>query len=133
MQGPEETFFAERTAAIIVPLHMARHNRKMGQRTQRAADDSRRADRGRRLVQESHICCGAGGGCFWKEEETGTKRINQERFDQINVANPQTLAVGCPFCMTQMEDAVKSRSLEETMRVRDLSELIAESTDATGK
>ena len=28
MQSPEETFFAERIAAIIVPLHMARHNRK---------------------------------------------------------------------------------------------------------
>ena len=40
-----------------------------------------------------------------KEEEAGTKRINQERFDQINVARPQTLALGCPFCMTQMEDA----------------------------
>jgi hypothetical protein len=35
--------------------------------------------------------------------------------------------------MTQMEDAVKSRSLEGTMRVRDLSELIAESIEATGK
>jgi hypothetical protein len=32
-----------------------------------------------------------------------------------------------------MEDALKSRSLEESMRVRDLSELIAESTEATAK
>jgi Fe-S oxidoreductase len=45
----------------------------------------------------------------------------------------QTLAVGCPFCMTQMEDALKSRSLEESMRVRDLSELIAESAEAAAK
>jgi hypothetical protein len=35
--------------------------------------------------------------------------------------------------MTQMEDAVKSRSLEESMRVRDISELIAESTEAAAK
>jgi len=49
----------------------------------------------------AHFAEGAGGGCFWKEEEKGTKRINQERFDQINVARPQTLAVGCPFCMTR--------------------------------
>ena len=28
MQSPEETFFAERIAANIVPLHRARHNRK---------------------------------------------------------------------------------------------------------
>jgi len=55
------------------------------------------------------------------------------RFDQIAVANPETLAVGCPFCMTMMEDAVKSRSLEEKLRIRDLSELIAESTTAPTK
>ena len=85
------------------------------------------------LCKNGTFCCGAGGGCFWKEEEKGTKRINQERFDQINIAKPQTLAVGCPFCMTQMEDALKSRSLEESMRVRDLSELIAESAEAAAK
>jgi len=43
------------------------------------------------------------------------------------------MAVGCSFCMTMMEDAVKSRSLEETMRVRDLAELVAESTGANTK
>jgi len=35
------------------------------------------------------------------------------RFDQLSEANPETLAVGCPFCMTQMEDAMKARSMEE--------------------
>jgi heterodisulfide reductase subunit D len=52
------------------------------------------------------------------------------RFDQLNEAKPETLAVGCPFCMTQMEDAMKARSMEEKMRVRDISELIADSTGA---
>jgi len=64
---------------------------------------------------------------MWKEEKEGT-RINQKRFDQINEADPETMAVGCPFCMTMMEDALKSRSLEDKMRVRDLSELIAEAS-----
>ena len=53
------------------------------------------------------------------------------RFDQLTEAKPETLAVGCPFCMTQMEDAMKARSMEEKMRVRDISELIADSTGAT--
>jgi Fe-S oxidoreductase len=55
------------------------------------------------------------------------------RFDQIAVSNPETLAVGCPFCMTMMDDAVKSRSLQDKMRIRDLSELVAESTTAPVK
>jgi hypothetical protein len=31
------------------------------------------------------LCCGAGGGCFWKEECEGS-RINHMRFDQLNEA-----------------------------------------------
>jgi Fe-S oxidoreductase len=75
------------------------------------------------------LCCGAGGVCFWKEEREGS-RINHMRFDQLSEASPETLAVECPFCMTQMEDAMKARSMEEKMRVRDISELIADSTGA---
>ena len=114
------------------PCYMARHNRKY-----RGAREALGAIPGSALAEiaqskERTFCCGAGGGCFWKEEHEGT-RINQKRFDQISRAQPETLAVGCPFCMTMMEDAVKSRSLEESMRVRDLAELLAESAVASSK
>jgi Fe-S oxidoreductase len=66
---------------------------------------------------------------FWNEEREGS-RINHMRFDQLNEGNPQTLAVGCPFCMIRMEDAMTPRSMEEQMRVRDISELIPNSTGA---
>jgi heterodisulfide reductase subunit D len=56
-----------------------------------------------------------------------------KRFDQIREAKPETVAMGCPFCMTMLEDALKSRSLEEQMRLRDLSELVADSTGALSK
>jgi len=111
------------------PCYMARHNRKY-----QGARNALGAIPGTELTEieqskERTFCCGAGGGCFWKEEHEGT-RINQKRFDQISVAKPQTLAVGCPFCMTMLEDAMKSRSLEESMRVRDLAELLVEATAA---
>jgi Fe-S oxidoreductase len=108
------------------PCYMARHNRKWdgAREALRAIPGTDVADI--ELSKNRTFCCGAGGGCFWKEEHEGT-RINQKRFDQISGAKPETLAVGCPFCMTMMEDAVKSRSLEEEMRVRDISELVAES------
>jgi Fe-S oxidoreductase len=79
------------------------------------------------------FCCGAGGGGFWKEEERESMRINQKRFAQLTQANPRTLAVGCPFCMIMMEDAVKSRMLEDQVAVRDLAEIIAESAGAPTK
>src|SRR5712692_10376894 len=130
MQNPEETFFAERIAAIIVPL------RSIWRGTTAKWDSARSALKAIPganvndvdLCKNRTFCCGSGGGCFWTEEEKDTTRINHMRFDQIAVANPETLAVGCPFCMTMMEDAVKSRSMEEKLRIRDLSELIAEST-----
>ena len=114
------------------PCYMARHNRQWD-----GARNALRAIPGTEVedVDQSKnrtFCCGAGGGCMWKEEHEGT-RINQKRFDQISVANPKTLAVGCPFCMTMMEDALKSRSLEDQMRVRDLIEIVAESTEPPGK
>jgi hypothetical protein len=89
MQSPEETFF-ERIAAIIVPLHMARHNRKWDSARGARRDSGRTGERPA-SAQESHVLRRHGGGCLWKEEEKGTKRINQERFDQINAASPQTL------------------------------------------
>ncbi len=114
------------------PCYMARHNRKWN-----GARTALRAIPGAQIedvhnCKERTFCCGAGGGCFWKEEHEGT-RINQKRLDQLVEANPETLTVGCPFCMTQMEDAVKSCALEESIRVRDLAEVVAESTGATSK
>ena len=61
------------------------------------------------------------------------RRFNQKRFERINEADPETLAVGCPFCLTMLEDALKSRSLEDEMRVRDIAELIADATGAPVK
>ncbi len=112
------------------PCYMARHNRKWsGARLALGTIPGAQVEDVHNC-KERTFCCGAGGGCFWKEEHEGT-RINQKRLDQLVEANPETLAVGCPFCMTQMEDAVKSRALEESIRVRDLSEIVAESTGAT--
>jgi Fe-S oxidoreductase len=112
------------------PCYMARHNGKW-QGARRALGSIpgvtlNEVDQCRHRT----FCCGAGGGGFWKEEHEGT-RINQKRFEQLSQANPETLAVGCPFCMTMMEDAVKSRSLEDNMAVRDLAELICQSCGAS--
>jgi Fe-S oxidoreductase/Ni,Fe-hydrogenase I cytochrome b subunit len=114
------------------PCYMARHNREWD-----GARAALRAIPGAEVTEVDQsknrtFCCGAGGGCMWKEEHEGT-RINQKRLDQLSEAKPECVAVGCPFCMTMIEDAVKSRSLEDTMRVRDLSELLAEATGAQVK
>jgi Fe-S oxidoreductase len=72
------------------------------------------------------LCCGAGGAQMFKEAEKGNREINVERMDDVEEANPNIVAVGCPFCMTMLTDGVKSKEKEDTLKVYDLAELIAE-------
>ena len=70
------------------------------------------------------FCCGAGGAQMWKEEESGTARVNQTRFAEAKTTGASTLAVGCPFCMAMMTDASKADGGE--IQVKDVAELVAE-------
>lgn len=73
--------------------------------------------------QES-FCCGAGGGRMWMEETIG-KRINVERAEEIAGKKVDNVAVGCPFCLTMIEDGMKDLDKEEEVRTRDIAELVA--------
>ncbi|MDG2305361.1 MAG: (Fe-S)-binding protein [Candidatus Binatia bacterium] len=75
------------------------------------------------------FCCGAGGGQFWKEEEHGTARINETRLDQLMEAKPDTVAVACPFCTTMITDATKAKGIEESVQVKDVVEIVADSLE----
>ena len=76
------------------------------------------------------LCCGAGGAQMFKEEEKGTRRVNQERTDDILAAQPTIVASGCPFCMTMLTDGIKEREQQQTeIKVMDFAELIAQVND----
>ena len=68
------------------------------------------------------FCCGAGGGQMWKEEPA--PRVNVTRFAEAKDTGADIIAVGCPFCMTMMDDA--ARTTNDSMQVKDIVELIAE-------
>jgi Fe-S oxidoreductase len=70
------------------------------------------------------FCCGAGGAQMWKEEETGTMRVNATRFKEAKETGAGTLAVGCPFCMTMLSDASKTDG--GSLQVKDVAELVVE-------
>ena len=69
------------------------------------------------------FCCGAGGAQMWKEEEPGFARVNSTRFAEAKSTGANTLAVGCPFCMTMLSDAAKADGGE--VQVMDLAEIVA--------
>ncbi|HOV98812.1 MAG TPA: heterodisulfide reductase-related iron-sulfur binding cluster [Bacteroidota bacterium] len=72
------------------------------------------------------FCCGAGGGRMWMEEKEG-KRINVERTEEALSLSPTTIATACPFCLTMLEDGIKTKDVAEKVKVKDVVEIIAES------
>ncbi len=72
------------------------------------------------------LCCGAGGAQMFKEAEPGEKEINIERTEEAIQTGANIVASACPFCMTMLTDGVKFKEKEDTVKVKDLAELIAE-------
>ena len=73
------------------------------------------------------FCCGGGGGRLWLEERVG-QRISENRIDQVIDTKAQMVATACPYCLQMFEDAIKAKQAQETLKVKDIAELIAEST-----
>jgi Fe-S oxidoreductase len=70
------------------------------------------------------MCCGAGGGRMWLEEDPD-KRVNLLRTAQALETNPEVIAVSCPFCMTMLSDGIKAKDLEEQVKTLDVMEIVA--------
>jgi heterodisulfide reductase subunit D len=71
------------------------------------------------------LCCGAGGAQMFKESEPGQKEVNVERTSDIIESGAEIVASACPFCLTMLEDGIKSENKEDSIKILDLAELIA--------
>jgi len=73
--------------------------------------------------REKGMCCGAGGGLMWMEEETG-HRINVARTEQALAVNPTVISSGCPYCLTMLTDGTKAKEVEDQVSTYDVAELL---------
>jgi Fe-S oxidoreductase len=114
----------DETVVVHDSCYMGRHNkvydapRDILQSTVSSPDSVKEVETSR----ERGTCCGAGGGGFLLEE-TGT-RISHNRIDELMQAKPDTIAVSCPYCVLMLEDALKAKNLADTVKVKDISEMI---------
>ena len=76
---------------------------------------------------EKSFCCGAGGAQMWMEEQN-ENRVNIYRTKQLLDTNPNTISSACPFCMTMINDGVKSQEKEETIKTLDIAEIVDKGT-----
>jgi len=105
------------------PCYLGRHNQ--------VYDDPRRvldAIPGLKRVEmkrsrDRSFCCGGGGLALFyepKEEE----RIGVKRVQMAAEAGANVIVTACPFCMVNLEDAIKVAGLEGKMTAIDLAELV---------
>lgn len=73
--------------------------------------------------REKTSCCGAGGGRMWFEESPD-QRVSTQRAAEALATEAETVAVGCPFCLTMMTDGVAAN--EADARVLDVAEILAQ-------
>lgn len=79
------------------------------------------------------LCCGAGGGQMFKEEEKGDVRVNIERANEALATGANIIAAACPFCNTMMSDGVKNKEMEDEVAVMDIAELVAASLNPSAQ
>ena len=72
---------------------------------------------------ENSFCCGGGGGRMWMEQTSETRPSLNRAREAVDL-KPDIIVTACPFCLINLEDAVKVLGKEEIIQVMDVAELI---------
>jgi Fe-S oxidoreductase len=76
--------------------------------------------------RDASFCCGGGGLMLYYEPPTEERRMGQVRVEMAAEAGANVIVTGCPFCLTNLEDGIKTSGQEGKIEVMDLTELIAQ-------
>jgi Fe-S oxidoreductase len=76
-----------------------------------------------RRSRDRSFCCGGGGlALFYEPKED--QRMGVKRVQMAAEAGANVMVTACPFCMVNMEDAIKVAGMEGKMTAIDLTELV---------
>jgi Fe-S oxidoreductase len=75
--------------------------------------------------RDRSFCCGGGGLMLFYEPEED-QRMGVLRVEMAAKAGANVIVTACPFCLVNIEDAIKVAGMEGKMEAIDLSELIAQ-------
>jgi len=77
-------------------------------------------------ARDDSLCCGGGGGRMWTDFDAEEERLANIRVREALEVGAEILVTACPFCLINMEDGVKSVNVEDSLKVKDLAELVVE-------
>ena len=72
------------------------------------------------------LCCGAGGGLWWKKETKG--RTHLVRAEQVVESGADTVVTGCNFCYGMMKQGLGALTPDDrsAINVKDVADIVAE-------
>jgi len=76
--------------------------------------------------RERSLCCEGGGGRMFVEATGSGERTAAIRVKDAVEMGVQVIATACPFCLLNLEDAVKTTGNEGKVAVKDIMELVSE-------
>jgi Fe-S oxidoreductase len=105
------------------PCYLGRHNQVYDQPREviDAIPGLKRVEMGR--SRDRSFCCG-GGGLMLFYEPKEDMRMGVKRVQMAAEAGANVIVTACPFCMVNMEDAIKVAGMEGKMTAIDLTELV---------
>jgi Fe-S oxidoreductase len=71
------------------------------------------------------LCCGGGGGRIWMETIKG-ERFSDIRVEQAIAVGAEVLVTACPYCIANFEDSCLALKDNQTLAIKDITEIIAE-------
>jgi len=104
------------------PCYLGRHNGvyEAPREVLDAIPGLRRVEMAR--ARDRSFCCGGGGLALFHEAKE-QERMGVQRVRMAADAGADTVITACPFCLVNIEDAIKVAGMEGRMRVMDLAEL----------
>ncbi len=78
-------------------------------------------------AREDSLCCGMGGGRIWIDTKM-SERFSNLRLEQAIELGAEVLATACPYCIDALEESRSGLNYEETILVKDITEIINELT-----
>jgi Fe-S oxidoreductase len=73
--------------------------------------------------RDRSFCCGGGGLMLFYEPQE-EQRMGVKRVQMAAEAGANVIVTACPFCMVNIEDAIKVAGMEDTMTALDLTEVV---------
>ena len=77
-----------------------------------------------RRCKADSLCCGGGGGRMWADFDAEWERLANIRVREALDVGAEIIVTACPFCLINIEDGIKSVNVEDSLKVKDLAELM---------